>query len=189
MSSRRVSRRSIVSRSMRFCSFDVDLRCAPGCGRRPATPSYPSRLHSARVTRQPPPSSLDIVLRVRLMLCQPHSRPHLEKTRMIYELRTYHCVPGRLPALLKRFENTTMRLFERHGFRQLGFWTVAIGESNQDLIYILQWDSLADREKKFVAFQSDPEWIEARRLSEESGPLVNSITNAILTPTAFSAAR
>jgi NIPSNAP len=108
---------------------------------------------------------------------------------MIYELRTYHCIPGRLPALLKRFENTTMRLFERHGFRQLGFWTVAIGESNQDLIYILQWDSLADREKKFVAFQSDPEWIEARRLSEENGPLVNSITNAILTPTAFSAAR
>jgi NIPSNAP len=108
---------------------------------------------------------------------------------MLYELRTYHCVPGRLPALLKRFEGTTLRLFERHGFRQLGFWTVAIGESNQDLIYILQWDSLADREKKFVAFQSDPEWIEARRLSEENGPLVNSITNAILTPTAFSAAR
>jgi NIPSNAP len=108
---------------------------------------------------------------------------------MIYELRTYHCIPGRLPALLKRFEGTTLRLFERHGFKQLGFWTVAIGESNQDLIYILEWDSLADREKKFVAFQSDPEWIEARRLSEENGPLVNSITNAILTPTAFSAAR
>lgn len=108
---------------------------------------------------------------------------------MIYELRTYHCVPGRLPDLLKRFENTTLRLFERHGFRQLGFWTVAIGESNQDLIYILQWESLADREKKFVAFQSDPEWIEARRRSEENGPLVNSITNSMLTPTAFSAAR
>jgi hypothetical protein len=90
---------------------------------------------------------------------------------------------------LNRFENTTMRLFEKHGFRQLGFWTVAIGESNQDLIYILQWESLADREKKFATFQSDPEWIEARRKSEENGPLVNSITNEILTPTAFSAAR
>lgn len=108
---------------------------------------------------------------------------------MIYELRTYHCVPGRLSALLKRFENATIRLFEKHGFRQLGFWTVAIGESNQDLIYILQWESLADREKKFAAFQSDPEWIEARRQSEENGPLLTSVTNAILTPTAFSAAR
>ncbi len=108
---------------------------------------------------------------------------------MLYELRTYHCVPGRLPALVKRFETTTMRLFEKHGIRQLGFWTVAIGESNQDLIYILQWESLAQREKCFAAFQSDPEWIEARRKSEADGPLVASIANSILTPTAFSAAK
>ena len=108
---------------------------------------------------------------------------------MLYELRIYHCLPGRLPALLKRFETVTVRLFERHGIRQLGFWTVAIGESNQDLVYILQWDSLAEREKRFAAFQSDPEWIEARRKSEEDGPLVASISNSILTPTAFSLAR
>jgi hypothetical protein len=108
---------------------------------------------------------------------------------MLYELRIYHCLPGRLPALLKRFETVTVRLFERHGIQQLGFWTVAIGESNQDLVYILQWDSLAEREKRFAAFQSDPEWIEARRKSEEDGPLVASISNSILTPTAFSLAR
>jgi hypothetical protein len=40
---------------------------------------------------------------------------------MIYELRIYHCLPGRLPALIKRFETVTMRLFEKHGFRQGGF--------------------------------------------------------------------
>ncbi len=108
---------------------------------------------------------------------------------MIYELRTYHCMPGRLPALVKRFESTTIRLFEKHGIRQLGFWTVAIGESNQDLIYILQWESLAERDRRFAAFQSDPEWIEARRKSEVDGPLVKSIANSILTPTAFSAAK
>ena len=108
---------------------------------------------------------------------------------MLYELRVYHSLPGRLPALLKRFETATVRLFEKHGIRQLGFWTVAIGESNQDLVYILQWDSLAERDKRFAAFQSDPEWIEARRKSEEDGPLVASISNSILTPTVFSAAR
>jgi NIPSNAP len=108
---------------------------------------------------------------------------------MIYELRVYHCLPGRLPALLKRFETVTIRLFERHGIKQLGFWTVAVGESNQDLVYILQWESLADREERFAAFQSDPEWIEARRKSEEDGPLLASISNSILTPTTFSAAR
>ena len=108
---------------------------------------------------------------------------------MIYELRTYHCLPGRLPALLKRFETHTVRLFEKHGIRQLGFWTVAIGESNQDLIYILQWDSFADRDAKFGAFQRDPEWIEARRKSEEDGPIIASIANSIMMPTVFSAAK
>jgi hypothetical protein len=108
---------------------------------------------------------------------------------MLYELRTYHSMPGRLPALLKRFENTTVRLFEKHGIRQFGYWTVAIGESNQDLIYILQWESMAERDAKFASFQKDPEWIEARRKSEEDGPLVQSISNSILTPTAFSAAK
>lgn len=108
---------------------------------------------------------------------------------MIYELRVYHTMPGKLPALLNRFETVTIRLFERHGIQQAGFWTVAIGESNQDLVYLLKWESLADREKKFAAFQSDPEWIEARRKSEENGTLVASISNSILAPTAFSAVR
>ena len=108
---------------------------------------------------------------------------------MLYELRVYHCLPGRLPALLRRFETATIQLFEKHGFRQVGYWTVSIGESNQDLIYILQWESLAEREKCFAAFQADPEWIEARRMSEEDGPMVASISNSIMTPTAFSAMR
>ena len=56
---------------------------------------------------------------------------------MIYELRIYHCVVGRLPALLKRFESTTLELWQRHGIRQAGFWTVAVGPSNQDLYYLL----------------------------------------------------
>ena len=71
---------------------------------------------------------------------------------MLYELRVYHCLPGRLPALMKRFETVTVRLFEKRGIRHFRFWTVAIGESNQDLVYILQWESLAERDKRFAAF-------------------------------------
>ena len=48
---------------------------------------------------------------------------------MIYELRIYHCVVGRLPALLKRFETTTLELWQRHGIRQAGFWTVLVGRA------------------------------------------------------------
>ena len=107
---------------------------------------------------------------------------------MLYELRV-----SRRPRppfrSAEAFETTTVRLFEKHGIRQLGFWTVAIGESSSDQIYILQWESLAERDKRFAAFQSDPEWIEARRKSEEDGPLVVSVVNSILSPTSFSAAR
>jgi hypothetical protein len=46
---------------------------------------------------------------------------------MIYELRIYQCVPGRLPVLLKRFEDHTLKIWEKHGIRQAGFWTVLIG--------------------------------------------------------------
>ncbi|MGN6117699.1 MAG: NIPSNAP family protein, partial [Nitrobacter sp.] len=81
---------------------------------------------------------------------------------MIYEMRVYRCLPGRLPALLKRFENTTLKLWEKHGIKQAGFFTTVVGESNQDLTYLLAWDSMADREKKWNAFATDPAWLSAR---------------------------
>jgi hypothetical protein len=108
---------------------------------------------------------------------------------MIYELRVYRCVSGRLPALLKRFETVTLGLWQRHGIRQAGFWTVAIGESNQDLFYLLQWDSLAERETKWNAFIKDPEWLAKRGETERDGPIVASVSNSILEPTAFSSVR
>jgi hypothetical protein len=108
---------------------------------------------------------------------------------MIHELRIYHCAPGRLPALLKRFAEITLPLWERHGIRQAGFWTVEIGATNYDLYYLLEWQDLAEREQKWGAFQADPEWIEKRAGTEASGPIVAAITNHILKPTAFSAVK
>ncbi|CAL77854.1 conserved hypothetical protein; putative NipSnap-like domain [Bradyrhizobium sp. ORS 278] len=106
---------------------------------------------------------------------------------MIYESRIYRCIPGRLPALLKRFENTTLKLWEAHGIRPVGFFTTLIGESNQDLTYFLAWESLAERETKWTAFMTNPEWIAARAKSEEDGQIVANITSQFLVPTAFSA--
>ncbi len=108
---------------------------------------------------------------------------------MIYELRIYRCVPGRLPALLKRFETVTLKLWERHGIRQAGFWTTAIGESNQDLFYLLQWESLAEREKKWAAFASDPEWLAKRAETEKDGAIVANVSNQMLQPTSFSSVK
>lgn len=108
---------------------------------------------------------------------------------MIYEMRVYRCVPGRLPALLKRFETVTLKLWEKHGIKQGGFFTTLIGESNQELTYFLAWDSLADRETKWGAFMTDPDWMKARAESEADGQIVANIVSQILTPTAFSAVK
>jgi hypothetical protein len=108
---------------------------------------------------------------------------------MLYELRIYRCLPGRLPALLKRFETVTLAMFEKHGIRQAGFWVPQIGGGNNDLHYLLAWESLGDREKRWAAFQADPAWIAARAESEKDGPIVGSIENMILQPTAFSAVK
>ena len=108
---------------------------------------------------------------------------------MIYEYRIYRCLPGRLPALLKRFENHTVKIWEKHGIKQAGFFTTLVGESNQELTYFLQWESLADREKKWASFQADPAWISARADSERDGPIVANITSSLMTPTAFSSVK
>jgi hypothetical protein len=105
---------------------------------------------------------------------------------MIYELRIYRCLPGRLPALLTRFQNATLRIWAKHGIRQAGFWTTVIGESNNDLFYMLAWGSLAERETKWNAFMADPEWIAARTDSEKDGPIIANVSSQILSPTAFS---
>ena len=108
---------------------------------------------------------------------------------MIHELRVYHAVPGRLPDLLKRFETITLKIWEKHGICQAGFWTTVVGPSNQTLTYLLAWESIADRERKWAGFQADPEWIAARAETEKNGQIVSSIENSILQPTSFSSVK
>ena len=108
---------------------------------------------------------------------------------MLHELRVYHCLPGRLPALNKRFENATLAIWKKHGIRQAGFWTVAIGPSNQVLYYLLEWQDLAERSRLWEAFRADPEWQKAAAESEKDGPILYNVENIILQPTAFSAVR
>jgi len=105
---------------------------------------------------------------------------------MIYELRVYRCLPGRLPALIKRFENATLALWDKHGIEQAGFWTTVIGESNNDLTYMIRWASMADRETRWAAFTSDPDWIAAKDASEADGPILANVTSQFLAPTKFS---
>ena len=105
---------------------------------------------------------------------------------MIYELRIYHAVPGKLPALIKRFETITTKLWEKHGIRPVGFWTSVISESSNDLYYMLEWKDLGERQQKWDAFMNDPEWAKVKAETEKDGVLSTHITNLILAPTSFS---
>ena len=97
--------------------------------------------------------------------------------------------PGKSARLLDRFKNHTVPIWEKHGIYPIGFWTTAIGESNDELTYAVLWESLADREVKWSAFQNDSAWREAVDDSERDGPIVASISNKILRPTEFSHSR
>ena len=104
-------------------------------------------------------------------------------------MRVYRCVPGRLTALLNRFDTITLKIWERFGIRQAGFWTTLVGESSQELTYLLAWESMAERERQWTAFQSDPEWLEKRAGTEKDGAIVENVRNAFLAPTAFSSVK
>lgn len=106
---------------------------------------------------------------------------------MIVEMRVYHCAPTRLPALLARFRDTTLGYFDKYGIEQIGFWTTAVGPDNHALTYMLKWDSMAQREERWHAFATDPDWVAARDASEKDAPIVVRVENSFLAPTDFSA--
>ncbi|MBI3628929.1 MAG: NIPSNAP family protein [Candidatus Rokubacteria bacterium] len=104
---------------------------------------------------------------------------------MIYEYRAYYVMPGRMPDIQRRFSDVTMKLFQKHGIRVVGFWETVIGESNE-MVYILSWQDFAERDRVWSKFMTDPDWLAARKASEANGPLVERVVNKIWRPTAFS---
>ena len=40
----------------------------------------------------------------------------------VFELRTYTSPDGRLNDLVARFRNDTLRIFEKHGMHNVGYW-------------------------------------------------------------------
>ncbi len=91
----------------------------------------------------------------------------------VYELRIYTVLPGRLPALHKRFAEHTMAIFERHGMRNEMYW-VPLDSARRDntLIYVISHESREAADRNWQAFASDPEWIVARDASEADGKIL-----------------
>ena len=102
----------------------------------------------------------------------------------IYELRTYTTVPGRLPALHKRFADHTMKLFEKHGMKNEMYW-VPTDEDNK-LIYVVSHASREAADKSWKDFQADPEWQKARMESEKDGKIVEKVERVWMKTTDYS---
>lgn len=106
---------------------------------------------------------------------------------MVYELRIYHAVPGKLENLVARFRDHTMKLFSDHGIKSVAYWT-ALDEpvKSSTFFYILEHPSREAAAANWKSFQDDPEWKRVKEESEENGKLVEKIDSTYLTLTDFS---
>jgi NIPSNAP len=105
----------------------------------------------------------------------------------VYELRVYHAYEGKLDDLLKRFREHTTKLFEKHGIKNVAYWT-PLDEPGKSttLIYILEHPSREAAAANWKAFQDDPEWKSVRDKSEENGKLVVKVDSTYMALTDFS---
>jgi NIPSNAP len=113
------------------------------------------------------------------------------KDSRVFEMRTYYAAPGKLEDLQARFRNHTVKLFEKHGMTNIGYW-VPVNEktgqpSGNTLVYILAYPSLEARQKSWDGFRTDPAWDTARNESEKNGKLLEKIDSVFLKPTDYSA--
>jgi hypothetical protein len=105
----------------------------------------------------------------------------------VYELRVYHAAPGKLAELLTRFREHTTKLFDRHGMKNVAYWTpVDEPQKSNTLIYILQHPSRDAAAANWKSFQDDPEWISVRDKSEANGKLVEKVDSTFMALTDFS---
>ena len=113
---------------------------------------------------------------------------HAQTAAKVYELRTYTTPDGKLEALKTRFRDHTVRLFERHGITNIGYWTPADPPlSSNTLIYIIAHDSREAAKKSWSAFGADPEWQKARAASMADGQsLTTKVESVFLNPVDFS---
>lgn len=115
--------------------------------------------------------------------------PSLAKDSRYFEMRTYYAAPGKLENLHARFRDHTVKLFKKHGMQIVGFWGPTEKESGSEntLVYILAYPSRDARAASWKAFAADPEWLAARKKSEENGKLVDKVVSVFMLPTDYSA--
>ena len=106
---------------------------------------------------------------------------------VVYELRIYHTFEGKLDDLLTRFREHTMKLFEKHGIKNIAYWTPTDDPlKGKTLVYIISHPSREAATANWKAFQDDPEWQAVRNSSEANGKIVEKVDSTFMTMTDFS---
>jgi len=108
---------------------------------------------------------------------------------MIYELRRYECMPGKIGNLHELMETLAIPVFERLGMKVVGCWTPAVGDDENTLVYLLAYEDMGARQKAWDKFWVDPEWKEGRAklAAKFGGPIVAKSNSMFLQPAAYSA--
>lgn len=96
-----------------------------------------------------------------------------------FEIRKYYANEGKLPDLIKRFEDHTMRLFEKSGMENIIYF-VPIENDDNSMTYILGYPDEKSRDRMWEKFGSDPEWQKAKKESEVNGGLVKSVDQTFM---------
>jgi hypothetical protein len=118
---------------------------------------------------------------------QPEPSQTAGMASMVFELRVYHANEGKLDDLLKRFREHTMTLFEKHGMKNVAYWTPLDDPlKGRTLIYILAHPNREAATSNWKAFGEDPEWQKVRDASEVNGKLVEKVDSTFMGLTDFS---
>lgn len=107
----------------------------------------------------------------------------------VFELRVYHAVPGKLPALEARFRNTTSKILARHNIEVIGYWvTDDKSASDNSFIWVVAHSSREEGRKNWTAMGTDPEFQEVIK-AEQAEKLVERVDVTYMRPSDFSATR
>ena len=106
----------------------------------------------------------------------------LDPRAALYELRVYHANPGKLDALNARFREHTLKLFEKHGMRNVAYWVEQPSAESPDgkVIYVLAFPSREARDASWKSFVADPVWQEVAANSEVGGKLIARIDSTLM---------
>jgi hypothetical protein len=106
----------------------------------------------------------------------------------VYELRIYTPAPGKAEALNARFRNHTLKLFARHGMRNVAYWNELPRPDAPEgrVVYILAYPSREAREADWKAFGADPEWQKVVAESEANGKIVTKVESIFMTTADYS---